>query len=144
MSWQKICANYLTDKVLISKIYKEFIQLKKKPRKTKTTNPNKKRAEDLNRHFSKEDIRGLSRSVVSDSRRSHGLQPTRLLSRSMEFSRQEYWSGQPFPSPGDLSDPRIKPGSPALQADSLPSEPQESPKKTYRWPTGPGKDTQHC
>ena len=39
-------------------------------------------------------------------------------SLSMEFSRQEYWSGYPFPSPGDLSDPRIKPGSPALQADS--------------------------
>jgi len=36
----------------------------------------------------------------------------------MEFSRQEYWSGYPFPSPGDLSDPGIKPGSPALQADS--------------------------
>ena len=40
----------------------------------------------------------------------------------MEFSRQEYWSGLPFPSPGDLPDPGIKPGSPALQADSLPSE----------------------
>ena len=42
---------------------------------------------------------------------------------SMEFSRQEYRSGLPFPSPGDLPNPRIKPGSPALQADSLPSEP---------------------
>ena len=42
---------------------------------------------------------------------------------SMEFSRQEYWSGLPFPSPGNLPDPRIKPGSPALQADSLPTEP---------------------
>ena len=40
----------------------------------------------------------------------------------MEFSRQEYWSGLPFPSPGDLPDPGIKPGSPALQADSLPPE----------------------
>ena len=40
---------------------------------------------------------------------------------SMEFSRQEYWSGLPFPSPGDLPDPGIEPGSPALQADSLPS-----------------------
>ena len=36
------------------------------------------------------------------------------------FSRQEYWSGLPFPSPGDLSDPGIKPVSPALQADYLP------------------------
>ena len=41
---------------------------------------------------------------------------------SMEFSRQEYWSGLPFPSPGDLPDPGIEPGSPALQADTLPSE----------------------
>ena len=40
---------------------------------------------------------------------------------SMEFYRQEYWSGLPFPSPGDLSDPGIEPRSPALQADSLPS-----------------------
>ena len=37
----------------------------------------------------------------------------------MGFSRQEYWSGLPFPSPGDLPDPGIEPGSPALQADSL-------------------------
>ena len=39
------------------------------------------------------------------------------------FSRQEYWSGSPFPSPGDLPNPGIEPGSPALQADALPSEP---------------------
>ena len=38
---------------------------------------------------------------------------------SMEFSRQEYWSGLPFPSPGDLPDPGIEPRSPALQADAL-------------------------
>ena len=42
---------------------------------------------------------------------------------SMEFSRQEYWNGLPFPSPGDLPEPGIKPRSPALQADILPSEP---------------------
>ena len=42
---------------------------------------------------------------------------------SMEFSRQEDWSGLPFPSPGDLPDPGIKPKSPALQAEALPSEP---------------------
>ena len=41
---------------------------------------------------------------------------------SIGFSRQEYWSGLPFPSPGDLPDPGIEPGSPALQADSLPTE----------------------
>ena len=40
----------------------------------------------------------------------------------MGFPRQEYWSGLPFPSPGDLPDPGIEPRSPALQADSLPSE----------------------
>ena len=43
--------------------------------------------------------------------------------QSMGFSRQEYWSGLPFPSPWDLPNPGIKPGSPALQADALPSEP---------------------
>ena len=42
---------------------------------------------------------------------------------SMEFSRQEYWSGLPFPSPGDLPDPGIEPGSLTLQAGALPSEP---------------------
>ena len=42
---------------------------------------------------------------------------------SMGFSRQEYWSGLPFPSPGDLPDPRIEPRSLALQEDSLTSEP---------------------
>ena len=42
---------------------------------------------------------------------------------SMEFSRQEYWNGLPFPSPGDLPDPGIEPGSPTLRADALPSEP---------------------
>ena len=47
---------------------------------------------------------------------------------SMEFSRQEYWSGLPCPSPGDLSNPEIKSGSPALQADSLPSEPPRKPR----------------
>ena len=41
----------------------------------------------------------------------------------MDFPRQEYWSRLPFPPPGDLPDPGIKPRSPALQADSLPTEP---------------------
>ena len=51
---------------------------------------------------------------------------------SMGFSRQEYWTGLPFPSPGDLPDPGIKPRSPALQADALTSEP---PGKSY-YPKG--------
>ena len=46
---------------------------------------------------------------------------------SLGFSRQEYWSGLPFPSPGDLPDPGITPRSPAWQADSFPSELQGSP-----------------
>ena len=48
----------------------------------------------------------------------------------MEFSRPEYWSGWPFPSPEDLPNPGIKPRSPTLQADSWPGEPQGKPKKT--------------
>ena len=59
----------------------------------------------------------VSCSVVSDC-----LQPL-----SMEFSRQEYWSGLPFPSPAGLPDPEIEPRSPALQADSLLSEPPGKP-----------------
>ena len=43
----------------------------------------------------------------------------------MEFSRPEYWGGQPFPFPGDLPNPEIEPRSPALQADSSPAEPPE-------------------
>ena len=50
---------------------------------------------------------------------------------SMEFSKQEYQSGLPFPSPRDLPDPRIEPASSALQADVLPSEPPG--KLTYMW-----------
>ena len=46
----------------------------------------------------------------------------------MGFSRQEYWSGLPFPSPGDLPDPGIEPRSPALEADALTSE---APRKPY-------------
>ena len=50
-------------------------------------------------------------------------------SLSMGFPRQESWSGLPFPSPGDLPDPRIKPRSPALQVDSLLSEPPGKPRE---------------
>ena len=46
---------------------------------------------------------------------------------SMGFTRQEYWSGMPFPSLGVLPDPGIKPRSPALQVDSLPTELQGKP-----------------
>ena len=48
---------------------------------------------------------------------------------STVFSRQEYWNGYPFPSPGDLLGPGVEPGSSALQVDSLPSEPPRKNKK---------------
>ena len=47
---------------------------------------------------------------------------------SMEFSKQEYWSGLPFPSPGHLPNPGVEPGFPTLQADPLPSEPLGKPQ----------------
>ena len=50
---------------------------------------------------------------------------------SMGFPRQEYWSGLPFPPPGDLPDPGTEPVSPTFQADSLPSEPRGKPINTY-------------
>ena len=62
----------------------------------------------------------VSHSVVSDS-----LWPTRLALQAplpMGFSRQEYWSGLPFPSPEGLPDPGTEPWSPSLQVDSLPFE----------------------
>ena len=59
---------------------------------------------------------------------------------SVGFSRQEYWSGLPFPSPGDLPDLGIEPGSPAFQVDTLTSEPPGKPKRRgqqkMRWLDG--------
>ena len=52
---------------------------------------------------------------------------------SMEFSKEEYWSGLPFPSSGDLPDPGIEPWSPALPADSLPSESPGKPNPILRY-----------
>ena len=60
-------------------------------------------------------IKCVSRSVMSNSLPPHGLQ----ASLSMGFSRQEYWSGLPFPSPEDLPNPGMEPLSPASQADSF-------------------------
>ena len=76
--------------------------------------------------------------------KGHGIVKVKLLSRvrlfatpwtvayqappSMGFSWQECWSGLPFPSPGDLPDPGIEPGSPALEADALPWEPRAGQK----------------
>ena len=71
----------------------------------------------------------VSHSVVPDSLGPHGLQPAGLRC-PWGFSRQEYWSGLPCPPPGDLPNPGIKPRSPTLQVDSLPSEPPGKPKNT--------------
>ena len=71
----------------------------------------------------------LSWSVVSDS--CDPIDCSLLDSCVHGIFRQEYWSGLPFPSPGDLPDPGIEPRSPALQADALPSEP-------------PGKKERQC
>ena len=69
----------------------------------------------------------VSCSVVSDSGTLWTI--AHQTSPSMAFSRQEYWSAVPFPSPGDLPDPGIKPRSPLLQVDSLPS----SLRMSYGW-----------
>ena len=61
--------------------------------------------------------------VVSDSLRP----PWTQAPLSVAFSRQEYWSGLPFPSPGNLPDPGIEPASPALQVDSVLSKPPRQP-----------------
>ena len=78
-----------------------------------TQSPNRNDNSKLKRHF------------VSDSATPWIVACQAPL--SMEFSRPEYWSRLPFPSPGDHHDPGIKPGSPTLQADSLLSEPPEKP-----------------
>ena len=67
-------------------------------------------------------VKSVSCSVMCDSLQ-HPWTVAHQAPLSMEFSRQEYWSGLPFPSPGIFPKPGIKPRSPALQADSLPSEP---------------------
>ena len=71
----------------------------------------------------------LSSSLVSDSVGPYGLQLVKLLC-SFGFSRQEYWNGLLCPSPGDLPDSGIDPGSSALQIDSLLSEPPGKCKVT--------------
>ena len=70
----------------------------------------------------------ITHSVMSDS--ATPWSAVHQASLSMGFPRQEYWSGLPFPSPGHLPNPGIKPASPTLQADSLPSAPPGKPVKT--------------
>ena len=90
------------------------------------------------RHFSQQFIvdypraspgESVSCSAVSDSMTPWTVACQAPLSRG--FSRQEHWSGLPFPSPGHRPNPEIKPESPALQASSLLSEPQGRPIKYF-------------
>ena len=78
---------------------------------------------------------------MSDSLRPHGLvayqAPLSMGFSRQEYWSQEYWSGLPFPSPGDLPDPGIEPGSPAFQADALTSEPPG--KREWQKQTNPRK-----
>ena len=69
----------------------------------------------------------VSHSVMSDTLRLQAPKVPFQTPLSMGFLGQEYWSGLPFPSQGNLPDPGIKPRSPALQVDSSPSEPPGKP-----------------
>ena len=71
--------------------------------------------------------KSVSRSVVSDSLQPRRLYPARLLC-PWSSPGKNTGVGNPFPSPGDLPDPGIEPCSPALQADSLPSDPPGNPQ----------------
>ena len=79
-------------------------------------------------HFMKVEVKSLSRVRLFDPWTvAHQAPP------SMGFSRQEYWSGLPFPSPGDLPNPGVEPRSPALQADALTSELPGKPRYILLW-----------
>ena len=105
------------------------------PRHVPQENHNSKRYMHPNVHCSiihhSQDMKyeSVSCSVVSDSVIPWTVGCQAPL--STEFSRQEYWSGLPFPSPGDLPDPGIEPPFPASQADSLPSEPPGKPQSRH-------------
>ena len=72
----------------------------------------------------------LSRRMVKVKIAQSCLDSLRAHGQSMEFSRPRYWSGSPFPSPGDLPNLGVEPRSPALRADSLPAETPGKPKNT--------------
>ena len=93
---------------------------------------------DEEKGINKDKSESVIHSVVSDCLRPHGLYVARQAPLSLEFSRQESWRGLPFPPPGDLPDPGIKPWFPSLQADSLLTE---SPGKPLNKETGRLKRT---
>ena len=74
----------------------------------------------------------FSCSIMSSSLQPYGLQPSRFLCL-WKLSRQEYWSRLSCPPPGDLPNPGIKPGSPALWADSLPAEQSGKPRDSFQF-----------
>ena len=82
-------------------------------------------------------LRSVSHSAVSPWTVAHQA----LL--SMGFSRQEYWRGYPFPSPGDLLDSGIKPTSPALRADSLLSEPPGKSRSNWYKSDSQNQEVKH-
>ena len=69
----------------------------------------------------------LKQEMVAPDKKNYQIHVFKRSPLSMGFSRPWYWSGLPFPSPGDLPDPEIQAGSPTWQADSLPSEPPGKP-----------------
>ena len=81
-----------------------------------------KEIQPVNSKGSESEVKSLSRVRLFVTLWTEALQAP----PSMGFSRQEYWSGLPFPSPGDLPDPGIEPRSPALQADTFTSEPSSN------------------